>query len=36
MVRWLRLAGTARLPRYFEIVEPVLASYGVELDGAGA
>jgi hypothetical protein len=24
MVRWLRLAGTAPLPRYFEIVEPVL------------
>lgn len=36
MVRWLRLAGTAPLPRYFEIVEPVLPAYGLELDGAGA
>jgi hypothetical protein len=36
MVRWLRLAGTAPLPRYFEIVEPALPSYGFELDGAGA
>jgi hypothetical protein len=36
MVRWLRLAGTAPLPRYFEIAEPVLPSYGLELDGAGA
>jgi hypothetical protein len=36
MVRWLRLAGTAPLPRYFEIVEPALPSYGLELDGAGA
>jgi hypothetical protein len=25
MVRWLRLAGTAALPRYFEIAEPALA-----------
>ncbi|MGB9278654.1 MAG: NUDIX hydrolase [Pseudonocardiaceae bacterium] len=36
MVRWLRLAGTAPLPRYFEIAEPALPSYGLELDGAGA
>ena len=36
MVRWLRLAGTAPLPRYFEIVEPALPVYGLELDGAGA
>jgi hypothetical protein len=36
LVRWLRLAGTAPLPRYFEIAEPMLASYGLELDGAGA
>jgi hypothetical protein len=36
MVRWLRLAGTAALPRYFEIAEPALPSYGLELDGAGA
>ena len=36
LVRWLRLAGTAPLPRYFEIAEPVLAGYGLELDGAGA
>jgi hypothetical protein len=36
MVRWLRLAGTAPLPRYFEIAEPVLTGYGLELDGAGA
>lgn len=36
MVRWLRLAGTAAAPRYFEIVEPALPSYGLELDGAGA
>lgn len=36
MVRWLRLAGTAALPRYFEIAEPALADYGLELDGAGA
>ncbi|MDQ4093585.1 MAG: LemA family protein [Actinomycetota bacterium] len=35
-VRWLRLAGRAPLPRYFEIAEPVLAGYGLELDGAGA
>ncbi len=39
-VRWLRLAGTAALPRYFEIAEPAApADYGfegVELDGAGA
>jgi len=35
-VRWLRLAGTAPLPRYFEIAEPMLPSYGFELDGAGA
>lgn len=35
-VRWLRLAGTAPLPRYFEIAEPRLADYGLELDGAGA
>src|SRR5918998_4656 len=32
MVRWLRLAGTAPLPRYFEIAEPALTGY--ELDGA--
>lgn len=36
LVRWLRLAGTAPLPRYFEIAEPILAGYGLELDGAGA
>ena len=36
LVRWLRLAGTAPLPRYFEIAEPMLASYELELDGAGA
>jgi hypothetical protein len=36
MVRWLRLAGTAPLPRYFEIAEPALAGYEPELDGAGA
>jgi hypothetical protein len=36
MVRWLRLAGTAPLPRYFEIIEPELPAYGLELDGAGA
>ena len=36
MVRWLRLAGTAAAPRYFEIAEPALPSYGLELDGAGA
>jgi hypothetical protein len=36
MVRWLRLAGTAALPRYFEIAEPALGCYGLELDGAGA
>jgi hypothetical protein len=36
LVRWLRLAGTAPLPRYFEIAEPVLAGYELELDGAGA
>ena len=35
-VRWLRLAGRAPLPRYFEIAEPVLTGYGLELDGAGA
>jgi hypothetical protein len=35
-VRWLRLAGTAAAPRYFEIVEPTLPNYGLELDGAGA
>jgi hypothetical protein len=36
MVRWLRLAGTAAVPRYFDIAEPVLPSYGLEVDGAGA
>jgi hypothetical protein len=36
MVRWLRLAGTAPLPRYFEIAEPAFAGYGPELEGAGA
>lgn len=36
MVRWFRLAGTAPLPHYFEIVEPALPAYGLELDGAGA
>jgi hypothetical protein len=36
LVRWLRLAGTAAAPRYFEIAEPMLPSYGLELDGAGA
>jgi hypothetical protein len=35
-VRWLRLAGTAAAPRYFEIVEPALPHDGLELDGAGA
>lgn len=34
-VRWLRLAGTAALPRYFEIAEPrVQDSAGIQ-DGAG-
>jgi hypothetical protein len=36
LVRWLRLAGTAAAPRYFDIAEPALPSYGPELDGAGA
>jgi hypothetical protein len=36
LVRWLRLAGTAPLPRYFEIAEPTLTNYELELDGAGA
>lgn len=36
MVRWLRLAGTAPLPRYFEITEATMSNYGLELDGAGA
>lgn len=36
LVRWLRLAGTAPLPRYFEIAEPTPVGYGLELDGAGA
>jgi hypothetical protein len=36
MVRWFRLAGTAPMPRYFEIVESSLAGYELELDGAGA
>lgn len=36
MVRWFRLAGTAPMPRYFEIVESRLADYELELDGAGA
>lgn len=36
MVRWLRLAGRAPLPRYFEIAEPALTGYRLELDGAGA
>ncbi|MGH3771820.1 MAG: NUDIX hydrolase [Pseudonocardiaceae bacterium] len=36
LVRWLRLAGTAEAPRYFEIAEPVPPSAGLELDGAGA
>lgn len=41
MVRWLRLAGTAAPPRYFEIAEPALSSAEFELDefeldGAGA
>ncbi|MGH3933457.1 MAG: NUDIX hydrolase [Pseudonocardiaceae bacterium] len=35
-VRWLRLAGRAPLPRYFDITEPAPQGYGVELDGAGA
>jgi hypothetical protein len=35
-VRWLRLAGRASLPRYFEITEPAPPDYGLELDGAGA
>jgi hypothetical protein len=35
-VRWLRLAGRAPLPHYFEIAEPALTGYGLELDGAGA
>ncbi len=34
-VRWLRLAGRAPLPRYFEITEPALSGYELEL-GAGA
>ena len=43
LVRWLRLAGTAPLPRYFEIAEPVLPGDAplpddgpVQDDGAGA
>lgn len=36
MVRWLRLAGTAAAPRYFEIAEPESSHDGLELDGAGA
>jgi hypothetical protein len=36
MVRWLRLAGRAPLPCYFEIAEPALTGYGLELDGVGA
>jgi hypothetical protein len=36
MVRWLGLAGPAPLPCYFEIAEPALPDYGLELDGAGA
>jgi hypothetical protein len=36
MVRWFRLAGTAPMPRYFEIVESPLAAYELELDGVGA
>ncbi len=36
MVRWLRLAGTAPLPRYCAIAEPASPSYGLELAGAGA
>jgi hypothetical protein len=36
LVRWLHLAGTAALPSYFEIIEPQLPAYGLELDGAGA
>jgi hypothetical protein len=36
MVRWLRLAGTAAAPRYFDIAEPASPSYGLALDGAGA
>ncbi len=40
MVRWLRLAGTAPLPRYFDIAEPTLPAGahddGAEDGGAGA
>ncbi|MGH3753298.1 MAG: NUDIX hydrolase [Pseudonocardiaceae bacterium] len=36
LVRWLRLAGQAPLPRYFEIAEPALPGDGLEVDGAGA
>ncbi|MGH3832497.1 MAG: NUDIX hydrolase [Pseudonocardiaceae bacterium] len=36
MVRWLRLAGTAVAPCYFEIAEPALPSAELEFDGAGA
>ncbi|MGH3857810.1 MAG: NUDIX hydrolase [Pseudonocardiaceae bacterium] len=36
MVRWLRLAGTAAAPRYFEIAEPALSSAEPEFEGAGA
>lgn len=37
MVRWLRLAGTAPLPRYFEIAEPTLPGPAcAHDDGAGA
>jgi hypothetical protein len=37
MVRWLRLAGTAAAPRYFDIAEPTPAGYVPEPDdGAGA
>jgi hypothetical protein len=35
-VRWLRLAGTAAAPRYFDIAEVAPPSYGPEWEGAGA
>lgn len=36
MVRWLRLTGTAPLPRYFDIAEPTVPGWPGQDDGAGA
>lgn len=36
LVRWLRLAGTAPLPRYFDIAEPAVPGWPGQDDGAGA